>query len=164
MEEQELAEVYRRYFPIIRAKASRMLRDPDEAQDVAQETFSRLWQKRDTLRDSEACLAWVYRTASRIAIDRIRKRNAKPTEALVIEPDSKMNETDAHESRAALAKLVSTMPERELEVLVLTRVDGLKQQEVGKLLELSDRTVRRVLESADGKLRRFRGQPKEGPT
>jgi len=44
--EDQVKEAYRRYFPIIVRKSGRMLRDASEAQDLAQETFLRLWRSR----------------------------------------------------------------------------------------------------------------------
>src|SRR2546427_10490010 len=54
-----------------------MLSDLAEADDAAQETFVRLWRAR--LRDSDPrrLTAWIYRTSTRIAIDRLRKRAAR---------------------------------------------------------------------------------------
>lgn len=72
MRHDDVESTYQRYYPVIWAKCRRMLRDPAEAQDLAQETFARLWASRDSLHDSEAALGWVYRTATRLAVDRLR--------------------------------------------------------------------------------------------
>src|SRR6476660_9181118 len=70
--EDQVKEAYRRYFPMIVRKSGRMLRGSSEAQDLAQETFLRLWKSRLDLRDAAATTAWLYRTCTRLALDRLR--------------------------------------------------------------------------------------------
>src|SRR5215813_5166610 len=70
--EDQVKDAYRRYFPIIVRKSGRMLRDASEAQDLAQETFLRLWRSRLDLRDAAATTAWLYKTCTRLALDRLR--------------------------------------------------------------------------------------------
>ena len=155
MNVDELDETYRRYFPIIRGKAQRMLRDPEEALDVAQETFTKMWSKRHTLKEPDARLAWLYRTATRLAIDRLRRHPPRDNGPLV-EPASGRDEAAQRESRAALEALARSLPRKELTALILSRVDGMRQDEVGAVMRVSDRTVRRLLTSAARRLERFR--------
>src|SRR2546426_9830284 len=54
-----------------------MLSDLAEADDAAQETFVRLWRARFRDSDPRRLTAWIYRTSTRIAIDRLRKRAAR---------------------------------------------------------------------------------------
>lgn len=150
----DVEEAYRRYFPVIRAKCARMLRDPSEAHDLAQETFTRLWMRKETLRDPEAVLSWVYRTSTRLAVDRLRRREATAgtTEHALLgaSPDPQI------EARDTLRVLFQRLKTRELEVLLLTRGDGLTQSEVAQVLNLSERTVRRILERVDGQVGRMK--------
>src|SRR5438477_9501783 len=69
--------VYRRYFPSIREKCKRMLGDSEESRDVAQETFARLWAAQLPLREPNQVVAWIYRTSTRLAIDRLRARRSE---------------------------------------------------------------------------------------
>ena len=63
-------ETYRRVFPMILNKCRRMMSDVAEAQDLAQEVFVRLWRSRETIAEPRALTAWLYRTCTRLAIDR----------------------------------------------------------------------------------------------
>lgn len=153
MNTPEIEEAYRRYFPVIRAKCTRMLRDSTDAQDVAQETFARLWARRNDLRDAEALLAWIYRTATRLAVDRIRSDRVA-TSAILREPVEGVDITDRIEARQALDAFMRRLGRRELEILLLSRVDGLTQDEIARVLRISDRTVRRALRKIDDGARR----------
>ncbi len=148
MDTTSLENTYRRFFPLIAAKCARMLRDPAEAQDLAQETFTRLWAMRASLRDDEKALGWVYQTATRLAVDRIRHRNVAGA-ALVFDVEESDNPSDRAEARQALGRLATELEARELEALVLSRIDGLTHAQIGSVLGTSDRTVRRLLERAD---------------
>ena len=147
---------YRRYFPIIRAKCARMLGDGDEAQDVAQETFVRLWRTALADEDPRRVTAWIYRTSTHLAVDLLRRRrfvadapldtaHAASAEALV-------------NARQELARIAVKASAQELEVALLHRIDGLGQEEIAVVLDISDRTVRRVLRRFDERLARLRAE------
>ncbi len=53
--------------------AAWMLRDREEARDVTQEAFLRLWEHRERVRPASA-RSWLLRTSHRLCMDRIRKR------------------------------------------------------------------------------------------
>ncbi|MEL6187487.1 MAG: RNA polymerase sigma factor [Myxococcota bacterium] len=156
MESIDVEEAYRRYFPVIQDKCARMLRDSIEAHDLAQETFTRLWVHRKDLRDAQAVLAWTYRTATRLAVDRLRRNETARAALADCEPAAggglPLNEQ--LEARQMLQDIFQRMKRRDLEVLLLSRFDGLTQLEVAELLGISERSVRRTLQRVDAQLRK----------
>ncbi|MCU1361207.1 MAG: polymerase, sigma-24 subunit, subfamily [Ilumatobacteraceae bacterium] len=56
----------------------RMLASFDEAEDAVQETFLRAWRSRDQLEGGELFRAWLYRIATNVCIDAIRRRSRRP--------------------------------------------------------------------------------------
>ncbi len=156
MDERDATAAYARYFPIIRGKCSRMVRDGAIAQDLAQETFTRLWAHRAELHSPEATVAWVYRTATRLAIDHFRA--SRRTDDHIDELPSQDRPDRTAEARRLLELLARELDEQELEAIVLTRVDGMTQPEAAQVLAVSERTVRRLLERADERLSRWRAE------
>jgi RNA polymerase sigma-70 factor, ECF subfamily len=152
----DLADTYRRYFPMILCKCSRILRGSGDAQDVAQETFIRLWQSQGLLRDPKAAVAWIYRTATNLAIDKLRadRFDAMPVEM----KDEHADAEDISHARHYLRKLAETLSEEQMLVAVLSRVDGMNHREIGEVMGTSERTVRRVLEGLDGSLAKLRAK------
>ena len=151
MSEFDLA--YRRYFPVIRAKCRRMLVDSASADDVAQETFMKLWKSRFLNADPRTQAAWVYRTSTRIAIDQLRERARRPGEGVADEVASAApRPDDALAMRQILEKLAAVLPRRELEIALLHRLDELTQEEIATVAQVSARTVRRCLERLDQRL------------
>ena len=159
--EDQVKEAYRRYFPMIVRKSGRMLRDASEAQDLAQETFLRLWKSRLDLRDATATTAWLYKTITRLALDRLRspERPAQGFDGLansIASPEATAEERSHH--RDLLEQMMDALPRAEIEVAVLSRVDELNHQEIGEVLGISERTVRRLLTRVDLRIARWRAR------
>jgi RNA polymerase sigma-70 factor (ECF subfamily) len=152
--ERSVDALYRRYFSVIREKCRRMLADPQEAEDVAQETFTRLWHRGPSADSSEALLPWIYAISTRLAVDRLRRRR------IVRRLDS--GRADAHltmdgpdvalVTRELLERLARTLSEKELAVAILLRLDGLTQPEAARTLGTSERTIRRVVTRLDARI------------
>ena len=142
---------YRKYFPMLSAKCRRMLEDHDEATDIAQETFIRYWQNQKRITSDERVItAWLYRTATRLSLDRFRRRTVRerllPPDEIPVEPDDVL----AH--RQQLRQLAGALSEDELELAILSRIDRLTQIELAEALDCSERTVRRALTRLETRL------------
>lgn len=144
------AETYRRHYPPVRARARRMLRD-DAAEDVAQETFLRLWKSGPPLEDADprAIRAWLYRTCTRLSLDTLarRCRPLSDVDELAAPTASVEARLDARQS---LATVVAAMSRDDLDAVLLVRSDGLTQPEAAEELGISERTLRRKLKRFDG--------------
>jgi len=140
---------------MIRAKCSRMLADRDEAQDVAQETFLRLWRSGVADLEPAVLTAWIYRTSTRLAVDRLRQRRFSVN---VAEPPEGSTPGAAAlvEARRELERIARSVPAAELRAAILHRFDRMGQQEVAEILGSSERTVRRLLERFDRRMEEVR--------
>jgi RNA polymerase sigma-70 factor (ECF subfamily) len=152
---------YRRYFALIREKCRRMLADFAEADDVAQETFVRLWSAKLDSSDSRRVVGWIYRTATRLAVDRLRERSRvvsvdSPGKVLAQLEALAPGSDDALATRSSLAAIARRLPPEELEVALLSRLDGLTQMEIAELSGVSERTVRRRLRKLDARVAKLR--------
>jgi RNA polymerase sigma-70 factor, ECF subfamily len=149
-----LTEAYRTYYPLLVRKCARMLGDGHEAQDIAQETFIRFAASELLGSDTRRVTAWLYRTSTRLAIDRMRVRRREIDDSALARALSH-DATEAHaELRALLQRLLDSAPEAELEAALLSRVDGLTQPEIAEVMGMHERTVRRHLVRFDQRLSR----------
>lgn len=138
------ADMYRRFAPVVEAKCSRMLRDSEEARDVMQETFQRLFNAGLEDAPVEVVTAWLYRTSTRLALDSLRRRKVRLAHAAKrSEPTAELEGRAI--ARSALERLVREVPADELAAVILHRADGLTQPEVAEVLGSSERSVRRLL-------------------
>ncbi len=153
-------EAYRHYFPAIREKCRRMLADAEEAQDVAQETFVRLWSSGATFEAPAQVLAWAYRTSTRLAVDRIRSRRRRSAFGASFESSESATTSpidDVH-TRASLSWLAERISERELTLVILTHLDGLTQVQAAEVLGRSERSVRRDLVALEQRLAHLKSE------
>jgi RNA polymerase sigma-70 factor (ECF subfamily) len=158
----EIEHTYRQYFQILRAKCARMLRDPAEAQDVAQETFARLWIHRGDIEDTGAITAWLYRTSTRLAVDSYRRnRSREPLDDQREQSGRPAAGADRLHAVRVLERIAGRVPARELEIAILSRLDELTQEEIAEVTGMSSRTVRRLLRKFDRRIARWSGQDTE---
>jgi len=161
----EFAVAYRRFWAPIRSKCHRILGRSALADEVAQEAFIRLWESGPSLdksmsgtgttENTRTIMAWLYVTSTRLAIDALREGRVAPLLATAdgggeeARPCGAPGSDAIAHARSAIVALSKKIPADELEAALLTRVDGLSQPEVAKLLDVSERTIRRFLESFD---------------
>lgn len=154
---------YQRFVPPIRAKCQRLLGRSGEAEEVVQETFLKLWQSGIALppeTEPRAIMAWLYRTCTHLAIDRLRgqrRRSQAPESGLEALPCSVALDAWLN-TKQVLGALAARMHKDELQAVVLCRVDGLSHAEAAELLDISERTLRRLLVAFDQRAEKWRRQ------
>jgi RNA polymerase sigma-70 factor, ECF subfamily len=161
LSKQAIEGAYRQLYPIVLGKCSRMLHDPNEAQDVAQEVFMKLWNSRERIEDTGAVTAWIYRVATNAAVDRLRMRRnevSNSNDLLELLPSAIAAPDIRSHWRQTLQALIAEMPEGEIQVAILNRVDGLSHPEIAEVLQTSERTIRRTLVKLDERIARFLGR------
>ena len=136
----------------------RMLGNADDADDVAQEVFVRVYQKLDTYRPATKFSTWLFALARNAAIDRLRWRARHPTES--IDPESPLaaptdtaKEVGAREIGALIAAAVAELPEDQRTVLVLSEYQGMSHAEIAAVMRCSEKSVESRLYRAKQTLR-----------
>lgn len=128
-----------RYLGRVHAIAWRILRDGAEAEDVAQETFLRLWREAARLGPVPA-EAWLYRVASNLAIDRWRRRKPELSGDLPPVADGRPG-SDNVLARAEIVRgieqAMDALPERQRVALVLVHFEELPQKQAAEVMGLS---------------------------
>lgn len=135
--------------------AAWMVRNRDEASDLTQEAFMRLWNHHQRVQ-APAAKTWLLKTVSRLVIDASRKKcpslgfqgedHHAPASACPEEPILNA------ESKGRLADALRELPERDQALLHLSHVQGLSSSEVGQILAMNDGAVRVALARARKRL------------
>lgn len=146
---RELVHTYRS--SLIRF-AAHLLKDPTEAEDVANEALMRIWQAADAWRPDGIVSGWLRRSVYNQCIDRIRKSGrlvpdvegqmALQTPASTPSPEA---EAFGSEIGSAIDTALATLPERQRAAVTLSTVDGLSGQEIADVLEVSAEAVESLL-------------------
>lgn len=144
-------EAYRTYGGALYGTALRMTGRPDEAEDVVQETFLKLFRLAAELRIDNLG-GWLHRVTVNACLDRLRARGRRGEVGL---EERLAGAVRAHASgrRVDLERALETLPERARLVFLLHDVEGFKHREVAELLDIADGTSKSQLFRAREMLR-----------
>jgi RNA polymerase sigma-70 factor, ECF subfamily len=136
--------------------AYRMLNFSSEAEDVVQDTFLRVYMNMDRYDENQKFSTWIYRIATNLCIDRLRKR--KPNYSLDAEmpdgegadwysllpsnQDTPEEEIVLSETQDQIRKAISTLPEKYKSVVILRYLHDMSLQEIGDVLGMPVTTVK----------------------
>lgn len=151
-DEAAFAEIVARYQGPITNYLYRFLYDYDEAVELAQETFVRIYFALDRYHTRYAFSTYIYRIASNLAISEIRKRGRRKTTSLtglfqreenkdvefqpVDEKPVPEDELMSGELKEVLERAISSLPEKYRAAVILRDVEGKSYEEVAGVLEL----------------------------
>ena len=147
--------------------ADRFLGNRADAEEIAQETFLRLYQHPPRLDPSSKLFTWLYRVTVNLCLDRLRKQARVPPQDSVDIPESPElpslsrgpRETAAGTQTAeAVRRAVAALPVDLRAPLLLSAVEGLSHAEIAGILEISPKAVERRLSRAR-ELLKLRLQP-----
>src|SRR5215210_5954613 len=159
-DEDAFAELVNRYRNQITSYIYRMTSDYDSAVDLAQETFVRVYRAAERYQASHAFSTYIYRIATNLAISELRQRKRRRLvsltgffqsqdqagEACELDPPDKRPLQDAalvdDERRTAVARAIATLPEKYRAPLVLRDIEERSYEEIGRILEMSEGTVK----------------------
>lgn len=140
----------------------RMMGNPHDGEDAAQEAMLRIWQNIGRYRGESALSTWIYRVAASTCTDAIRKRarQSQPSlEALGEEgydpkDDAPSPQEQAEESErdAAMRRAIDSVPEQMRSVFLLRDVHGLSVEATANALHLPRGTVKSRLARAREKV------------
>lgn len=123
----------------------------EEARDVAQEIFIRLYEKRALWPPADDFLPWMFRTARNLCIDSLRRVKARPAgvdaseellSALPSDARDPESQTAAAGARAAVWRGLRRLTAISREIIVLRDIQGLSLEEVASVLEIPTGTIK----------------------
>ncbi|HKI05378.1 MAG TPA: RNA polymerase sigma factor [Thermoanaerobaculia bacterium] len=142
----------------------RILGDAEEARDVVQVTFFKVWENRRKFDDRWSPNTWIYRIASNLSIDHLRSRRSREKchepvrQHLRQVADSRaqrdLSRLQQTEVAAIFRELSADLSEKQRMVFLLRELEGLSSPEVAEILGCRESTVRNHLFNARKVLRR----------
>jgi RNA polymerase sigma-70 factor (ECF subfamily) len=157
-EEAALNELVRRKTKPLTQLCQRILGDTEEARDVVQVTFFKVWESRRKFDDRWSPNTWMYRIASNLAIDHLRsrksrERSAEPVRQHILHvADGRASRDISRLQQSEVAmifrELATALSEKQRMVFLLREIEGLSSPEVAEILDLRESTVRNHLFNA----------------
>jgi len=155
-------ELVSRYHQKIYVVIVGLLRNREDALDVAQETFFRAYRKIKSFQGGSSFYTWLYRIAVNMAIDSQRRQKRNPLDfretmdGLFEEQNEVARDpfSDVHdrELREKLAAAINDLTPEHKAVIILRTVEGLSYKDIGEILGCSEGTVMSRLHYARKKL------------
>jgi RNA polymerase sigma-70 factor (ECF subfamily) len=162
-DEAALGALYDRWNRSVFSLVLQVLKDPDEAEDIVEETFWQVWRKAPSYEPSRGAVStWLLTIARRKALDRLRARSRRREESLDANtgflnlqssaPDPSQLAEGA-ERRADLAQALNDLPVEQRRVLELGYFSGMSQSEIAGAIGEPLGTVKTRMRLAMQKLR-----------
>lgn len=141
-------ELLARYRRSALTLAYQMLGDPEEAEDIAQEAFVRVFQAVPRFRGEAAFSTWLYRIVTNLCLGRMRR--ARPTVALDQAREPSALESPCRRVTAAMVtrQVLAEMPAELRAILLLREQEGLTYRDISSALGIPVGTVRSRLSKA----------------
>ena len=157
-EADALSQLYDRYNGIVKALILRIIHNETEADDLLQEVFMEIWnQAKNFSPEKGKPLGWMVTLTRRRAIDALRKKQAynKAEEGLRAQPEQQpdawvrnvtQEEIQSGDTRALMAKVISSLPEAQQQVIEFAFFQGMSQREIAFHTNIPLGTVKTRLE------------------
>ena len=153
-----LSLLYDRYNGIVKALILRIIHNDTEADDLLQEVFMEIWnQAKNFSAEKGKPLGWMVTLTRRRAIDALRKKQAyaRAEEGLKAQPEQQpdawvrnvtQEEIQSGDTRALMAKVISSLPEAQRQVIEFAFFQGMSQREIASNTNIPLGTVKTRLE------------------
>jgi RNA polymerase sigma-70 factor (ECF subfamily) len=146
---EAFGELVKRYERRLIRVIMRFVRDPDLAEDLAQETFLRVYERLEQFDASRRFSPWLFRIAVNLTLDYLRRRKRRVWGALFSDsgrdrwPDPPVEDPrKALDLKQEISKVIEQLPEKYRIVLVLRDLESFSTSEISAILNRREATIR----------------------
>ncbi len=133
-------EIVREYQERVYHVIRKMVIDHDDTDDLVQEVFVKVWQKRDSFNGDAQLYTWIYRIAVNEALQHLRKK--KRQQLVSIDQEDMMLERqlraelslDVDEVQFQLQKAIAELPDKQRAVFIMKYYDEVPYEEMSKIM------------------------------
>jgi RNA polymerase sigma-70 factor (family 1) len=158
--EEAFTKIFYRYYPGVYSVGLHFFHSKELAKELAQEVFIKIWDRRIAFADVKELEAFIYTLTKNLGLNILKRRSRELLNAYKFARthDTSENSTEIvirnNECDTLVNNAVEKLPTQQKRVYQLSRVDGLTHKEIAQRLNVSDRTVNNLLNSALSKLRK----------
>lgn len=157
-DKQAYANIINKYKNQLYATILRMTKNPQDAQDLVQDAFIKVYRNLEKYDGSGPFAGWLYRIAINHCMDEFRKKRYS-TVQVEIDESKVVNREHPEvvflkkEKSRQLERLITTLPEDERLTILLRYVNEMSYEEIGEVMDMPLSTVRNKLHRAKKKMR-----------
>ena len=141
--------LYYRYFPMLIRFAWYRLHSADNARELVQELFFRIWLKRHNLNPRKSIKAYLYKSLNNLIINYSKLGSTKTTSVEDLKTNIAFsNHEDNQDLRIDLETEIEKLPEKIKTVYILSRVEGYKYSEIAEICGISTKAVEKRMSGA----------------
>jgi RNA polymerase sigma-70 factor (ECF subfamily) len=136
------AELVRRHRDRLWGVALRTLGDREEAADALQDALLSAYRAAAGFRGDAAVTTWLHRIVVNACLDRVRRRQVRPTVRLAGDPTAVDDRTEAVTARLTVRAALARLPVEQRAALVLVELEGMSVAEAAEILAVPVGTVK----------------------
>jgi RNA polymerase sigma factor (sigma-70 family) len=144
--------------------AKRILDDTEEAKDIVQEVFIRLWKKRDNLKKYKSIEALAMVSTRNLCLDKLKTKKHPAEDINTIKQEFEVDRNEeAIDQDEMLRKVhagIKTLPELQRTVIQLRDIEGYDFSEIAEILDMNENAIRVNLSRARKRIRETLGNIK----
>lgn len=159
MDRSQFGQIVLEHKDRIHTYAVWMLKDFDEARDIAQESLARLWQRRDEIQNG-AARTWLMRTTHRLCIDRLRRKTTRSALSLdeLVQPPAgaeagPADTAERDEVRSAVVDALGKLSARDRAVVLMREYNQMSYEEMADALGMPLSALKTTLYRARRRLK-----------
>ena len=151
------AEEFKRIFLPLRhllfRSAFRISGTTQDAEDILQEVYLKLWQKRDTIPKDGNLTGFCVTLTRNQSVDFMRRQHLKtvddePKEHDAVQERSAQDEMEGNETRSNLMRIIDRLPEAQKQVITMRDIEGLDYPDIAQAIGMTEINVRVSLSRA----------------
>lgn len=159
--------IYLRYSDLLLAQTIRLVKNQLVAEDIIQEIFIRLWERRTSFAGYSSISGWLFLSAFNASMNYLKRQVNESRRHIAFEQEKAA--ADPHEFALAEAryllmeKAINQLPPQRKQVFTLCKLDGLSYDEAAEKLSISKNTVKDHIKKAHESIRHFILHEKDQP-
>jgi len=145
--EDSFEVLFNYYYPRLYNFSKSFLKIEDGIDDILQEVFVKIWQKRKSITSTATFNSYIFTIARNLLLNELRRRlNSENIKEAVqslstAEEYSSSQQIEFQELKEVVDYVIDKLPERRKEIFILSRVEGLSHKEIAEKLGIKTKTV-----------------------
>lgn len=147
------SDLYLTYYSKLVRFAKEFVEHEEDAENITQDVFTDLWEKRDFITHIENMNAYLFRLVRNRCLDYLRHKVFEQRYMESLQLSCEEEAVEDHDTEILIRAAINSLPQRCRDIFLLSRVEGLKYREISEHLGISVNTVECQMGIALKKLR-----------